>query len=260
MAEVYEVATFYAHFDVVADGEPRPPAGDGARLRQPELHAGRRREAAGGAAGEKLPGVRVVRAPCIGSCHTAPAAEVGHHHVDHATPAKLKEIALRAATCIPQMPRLSGLRRLREGRRLCRAALLPVRRAQGRGRDRGAVRRRPARPRRRGLSDGAQMGPGARREGAAPDGGQRRRRRARHLQGPHLPRERAAQVPRRHADRGLGGGGRAGLHLHARRISGRAEDPAEPRSPSSRRRALPSTPRSTCAAAPAPTSAAKRAP
>ena len=46
------------------------------------------------AAGEKLPGVRVVRAPCIGSCHTAPAAEVGHHHVDHATPAKLKELAL----------------------------------------------------------------------------------------------------------------------------------------------------------------------
>src|SRR6187200_1748783 len=26
MAEIYEVATFYAHFDVVADGEPRPPA------------------------------------------------------------------------------------------------------------------------------------------------------------------------------------------------------------------------------------------
>src|SRR6185295_16653792 len=42
---------------------------------------------------DKTPGVRVVRAPCIGSCHTAPAAEVGHHHVDHATPAKLKELA-----------------------------------------------------------------------------------------------------------------------------------------------------------------------
>ena len=40
------------------------------------------------------PGVRVVRAPCIGSCHTAPAAEVGHHHVDHATPAKVKDLAL----------------------------------------------------------------------------------------------------------------------------------------------------------------------
>ena len=87
MAEVYEVATFYAHFDVVGDGEPRPADGDGARLRQPELHAGRRRDAAAPRCRrERMPGVRVVRAPCIGSCHTAPAAEVGHHHVDHATP------------------------------------------------------------------------------------------------------------------------------------------------------------------------------
>jgi formate dehydrogenase beta subunit len=38
--------------------------------------------------------VRVVRAPCIGSCHTAPAVEVGHHHVDHATPAKVKQLVL----------------------------------------------------------------------------------------------------------------------------------------------------------------------
>src|SRR5262249_58215970 len=28
--------------------------------------------------------VRVVRAPCVGHCHTAPVAEVGHHFVDHA--------------------------------------------------------------------------------------------------------------------------------------------------------------------------------
>ena len=94
MAEVYEVATFYAHFDVVADGEPRPPkvtvrvcdslscALAGAEQLLAALQA------------EGLEGVRVVRAPCIGSCDTAPAAEVGHHHVDHATPAKLKELAL----------------------------------------------------------------------------------------------------------------------------------------------------------------------
>src|SRR3981081_885347 len=30
------------------------------------------------------PGIRVVRAPCVGRCDTAPAAEVGHHFVDHA--------------------------------------------------------------------------------------------------------------------------------------------------------------------------------
>src|SRR5436190_5662299 len=45
--------------------------------------------------GEKMPGVRVLRAPCIGSCHTAPAVEVGHHHVDHASVAKVREIAGR---------------------------------------------------------------------------------------------------------------------------------------------------------------------
>src|SRR6185295_14423552 len=31
------------------------------------------------------PGIRVVRAPCVGRCDTAPAAEVGHHFVDHAS-------------------------------------------------------------------------------------------------------------------------------------------------------------------------------
>jgi formate dehydrogenase len=95
MAEVYEVATFYAHFDVVADGEPRPPkvtvrvcdslscALAGAEPLLAELQ------------GAGLDGVRFVRAPCIGSCDTAPAAEVGHHHVDRATAAKLKDLALR---------------------------------------------------------------------------------------------------------------------------------------------------------------------
>jgi formate dehydrogenase len=94
MAEVYEVATFYAHFDVVADGEPRPPkvtvrvcdslscALAGAERLLTELQ------------GAGLDGVRFVRAPCIGSCDTAPAAEVGHHHVDHATAAELKKLAL----------------------------------------------------------------------------------------------------------------------------------------------------------------------
>jgi NADH:ubiquinone oxidoreductase subunit F (NADH-binding)/NADH:ubiquinone oxidoreductase subunit E len=84
MAEVYEVATFYAHFDVVREGEERPPAVTirvcdslscmlaGAERLLTELQS------------ERMPDVRVLRAPCIGSCDTAPAAEVGHHHVDHA--------------------------------------------------------------------------------------------------------------------------------------------------------------------------------
>ena len=84
-AEVYEVATFYAHFDIVADGAEPPPSLTvrvcdslscelaGAPGLMADLQA-------------KCPeGMRVVRAPCMGRCDTAPVAEVGHRHVDHAT-------------------------------------------------------------------------------------------------------------------------------------------------------------------------------
>ena len=40
MAEVYEVATFYHHFEVVK-GDARRARPDGARVRRPELRAGR---------------------------------------------------------------------------------------------------------------------------------------------------------------------------------------------------------------------------
>ena len=98
MAEVFEVATFYAHFDVVADGEPRPPAVTvrvcdslSCMLAGAERLLDELRE-------ENLPNVRVVRAPCIGSCQTAPACEVGHRHVDHASFAIIKELVLEGAT------------------------------------------------------------------------------------------------------------------------------------------------------------------
>src|SRR5215211_7741562 len=84
-AEVFETATFYAHFDVVKEGEKDIApltirvcdsltcAMLGAERLLLELQNG---------AG---PGIRVVRTPCVGRCDTAPAAEVGHHFVDHAT-------------------------------------------------------------------------------------------------------------------------------------------------------------------------------
>jgi formate dehydrogenase beta subunit len=84
-AEVFETATFYAHFDVVKEGQPDIAlltirvcdsltcAMLGAEKLLQELQT---------AAG---PGIRVVRAPCVGRCDTAPAAEVGHNFVDYAT-------------------------------------------------------------------------------------------------------------------------------------------------------------------------------
>jgi NADH:ubiquinone oxidoreductase subunit F (NADH-binding)/NADH:ubiquinone oxidoreductase subunit E len=92
-AEVYEVATFYAHFDVVREGETPPPpvtirvcdslscALAGAEALFADLQSSH--DTGQGA------GVRVVRAPCVGHCHTAPVAEVGHHFVDHADVTKV---------------------------------------------------------------------------------------------------------------------------------------------------------------------------
>ncbi len=84
-AEVYEVATFYAHFDVVAEDEsPPPPLTIRVCCSLPCAIAGA--EALGQALAESVDNseVRVLRAPCMGRCHAAPVCEVGHRHVDHA--------------------------------------------------------------------------------------------------------------------------------------------------------------------------------
>src|SRR2546430_6182365 len=83
--EVYEVATFYAHFDVVKEGETPPPAVTvrvcdslscamaGAESLLAELPKKLGRD------------VRVVRAPCMGACDRAPVVAVGHAQVMQAT-------------------------------------------------------------------------------------------------------------------------------------------------------------------------------
>ena len=89
-AEVYEVATFYAHFDVVREGEVPPPA---LTIRVCDSlsceMAGAQQLKAALEDGLDPAEVRVVRAPCMGRCDTAPVIELGHAHVDHATPEKV---------------------------------------------------------------------------------------------------------------------------------------------------------------------------
>ena len=89
MAEVYEVATFYHHFDVIKDGDTAPPA---ITVRVCDSIAC---DLAGSEALLKLlPGllgkeVRVLHAPCVGRCETAPVAVVGQNPVPHATAEKV---------------------------------------------------------------------------------------------------------------------------------------------------------------------------
>ena len=86
LAEVYEAATFYAHFDVVREGEAPPPevtvrVCDSLTCEMMGAQSLLQR-----LPGTLGPDVRVVRAPCIGGCDKAPVVAVGHAQVAHATP------------------------------------------------------------------------------------------------------------------------------------------------------------------------------
>ncbi|MDA8872976.1 NAD(P)H-dependent oxidoreductase subunit E [Alphaproteobacteria bacterium] len=101
--EVYEVATFYAHFDVVKDGEVPPPA---LTIRVCDSLSC---ELAGAQAlksaledGLDPAKVRVLRAPCMGRCDTAPVLEIGHNHIDFATAEKV-DAAIAAGDTHPHM-------------------------------------------------------------------------------------------------------------------------------------------------------------
>ena len=114
-AEVYEVATFYAHFDVVKEGETPPPAAT-IRVCDSLTCALKGADALKAAleAGTDPADVRVVRAPCMGRCAVAPVAEVGHAHVDHATPEAVLE-AVASGVRSPEIPDYAGLAAYRAG-------------------------------------------------------------------------------------------------------------------------------------------------
>ena len=109
MAEIWEVASFYAHFDLVREGEAVPPA---LTIRvcdslSCEL-AGADALADALAGGLDPADVRVLRAPCMGRCDTAPVLEIGHNHIDHATPERV-EAAIAAGDTHPHLPDYQGL-------------------------------------------------------------------------------------------------------------------------------------------------------
>src|SRR5437773_9094866 len=95
LTEVYEVATFYAHFDVVKEDETPPPpvtvrvcdslscamAGSEHLLRTLPNRLGT--------------DVRVVPAPCMGACDRAPVCAVGHSQVFAATPESVATAAAK---------------------------------------------------------------------------------------------------------------------------------------------------------------------
>ncbi|RWN01291.1 MAG: NADH-quinone oxidoreductase subunit F [Mesorhizobium sp.] len=92
--EVYEVATFYDHFDVVREGEARPAPLTIRVCESISCMLAGAEQLIGEMAAEADPKtIRVMRAPCMGRCATAPAARVGDREVDYATSHKLLAMA-----------------------------------------------------------------------------------------------------------------------------------------------------------------------
>ncbi|MBT5659766.1 MAG: NADH-quinone oxidoreductase subunit F [Rhodospirillaceae bacterium] len=112
-AEVYEVATFYAHFDVVKDSDPPMPKltirvcdslsceMQGAQSLLVDLL-----EKAG-------KDIRVLPAPCMGRCDHAPVAEIGHYHVEKASTASVLD-AVKKGEFSPEIPAYTDFRKYRE--------------------------------------------------------------------------------------------------------------------------------------------------
>ncbi len=84
-AEVFETATFYAHFDVVKEDDPDVAPLTVRVCDSIACALFGADELVHRLTGTLGPGVRVVRAPCVGRCDTAPAVEVGHNFIDRAT-------------------------------------------------------------------------------------------------------------------------------------------------------------------------------
>ena len=102
-AEVYEVATFYAHFDVMKEGaDPPPPA-------TVRVCNGIACELAGAEdlrrslADARDDGVRVVAVPCVGGCDRAPVAVAGKNRILDATADRVA-VAVKVRAFAPVAP------------------------------------------------------------------------------------------------------------------------------------------------------------
>ncbi len=114
LTEVYEVASFYAHFDIVMDEEAAPPAltvrvcdSLSCALNGAERLLADLRDRLGD-------GVRVVRAPCMGGCDKAPVVAIGHALHEHATSDSVAA-AVAAGDTHPAIPAYPGLDQYRTG-------------------------------------------------------------------------------------------------------------------------------------------------
>jgi len=112
VAEVYEVASFYHHFDVVVDDQPPPPEIT-VRICDSISCAMAGADALAETLTERFPEVRIQRVSCVGRCDTTPVAVVRQHPIGGATADKVADaLACQSLEDIP--PSAPGYSEARE--------------------------------------------------------------------------------------------------------------------------------------------------
>jgi len=101
MTEVYEVATFYHHFDVVKEDGKAPPALTVRVCDSLSCEMAGARELIGALKSALGAGVRVVPAPCVGRCEQTPVAVVGQNPIAGADVQKVRSAVTAKETRCP---------------------------------------------------------------------------------------------------------------------------------------------------------------
>ncbi|MEM7073124.1 MAG: NAD(P)H-dependent oxidoreductase subunit E, partial [Pseudomonadota bacterium] len=98
MAEIYEVASFYDHFDIIKEHQDQPPP---LTIRVCDSVScwlsGSQKLIDALQSSSDPASIRVLAAPCMGGCDRAPAARIGNREVDFATVEKLSALAAKAS-------------------------------------------------------------------------------------------------------------------------------------------------------------------
>ena len=102
LAEVYEVATFYHHFDIVKEGDTAPPRITVRVCESIACELAGSRDLVKRLPAMLGPDVRVLHAPCVGRCETAPVAVVGQNPIPYATAEGVTQVVERGHVTHPR--------------------------------------------------------------------------------------------------------------------------------------------------------------
>lgn len=100
-AEVYEVATFYHHFDVIKEGQTPPPPLTVRVCESVSCDMFGAHDLIDSLKSALGTSVRIQPVPCVGRCQHAPVAVVGQNPVDHATVDAVKALVETKAVAAP---------------------------------------------------------------------------------------------------------------------------------------------------------------